>query len=98
MNSPVSLARLSDIQALEQHYPLAQRDLPGSTYALLQRAAERFADLPALCFLPTGSIEDQPWRISYAELFAKVTQTANALHRLGLRPGQAVSFLLPNLP
>lgn len=98
MNSPVSLARLSDIQAFEQQYPLAERDLPGSTYELLQRAAERFADLPALCFLPTGSIEDQPWRISYAELFAKVTQTANALHRLGLRPGQAVSFLLPNLP
>ncbi|AIG01505.1 AMP-binding domain protein [Pseudomonas fluorescens] len=97
MATPVSLARLSDIQAMEQQCPLAQRDLPSSTYALLQRAAERFADRPALCFLATGSIEDQPWRISYAELFAKVTQTANALHRLGVRPGQAVSFLLPNL-
>lgn len=98
MRVPVSLARLGDIEAFEQQYPLAQRDLPTSTYTLLQRSAERFGDLPALCFLATGSVEDQPWRISYAELFAKVTQTANALHRLGLRPGEAVSFLLPNLP
>lgn len=97
MIAPVSLARLSDIEALERQCPLAARDLPASTYELLQRSAERFGDLPALCFLPTGSIDDQPWRISYAELFAKVTQTANALHRLGLRPGQSVSFLLPNL-
>lgn len=98
MIAPVSLARLSDIEALERQYPLAERDLPASTYALLQRSAERFGDSPALCFLASGSLEDQPWRISYAQLFAKVTQTANALHRLGLRPGQAVSFLLPNLP
>jgi fatty-acyl-CoA synthase len=98
MTAPVSLARLTDIEALEQTLPLAQRDLPASTYELLQRSARRFADLPALSFLPTGSIDDQPWRISYAELFAKVTQTANALHRLGVRPGKAVSFLLPNLP
>ena len=98
MTAPVSLARLSDIVAFERQYPLAERDLPASTYALLQRSAERFGDLPALSFLASGSLEDQPWRISYAELFAKVTQTANALHRLGLRPGQAVSFLLPNLP
>lgn len=98
MTAPVSLARLSDIEAFERQYPLAERDLPASTYALLQRSAERFGDLPALSFLASGSLEDQPWRISYAELFAKVTQTANALHRLGLRPGQAVSFLLPNLP
>lgn len=98
MTAPVSLARLSDIEAFERQYPLAERDLPASTYALLQRSAERFGDLPALSFLASGSLEDQPWRISYAELFAKVTQTANGLHRLGLRPGQAVSFLLPNLP
>lgn len=31
-------------------------------------------------------------------MLGKITQTANAFHRLGLRPGKAVSFLLPNLP
>ncbi|PMY68868.1 MULTISPECIES: acyl-CoA synthetase [Pseudomonas] len=98
MTAPISLARLSDIQALEQQQPLAQRNLPASTYELLQRSASRFGERTALTFLPQGSIQDQPWNISYAELFAQVTRTANALHRLGIRPGKAVSFLLPNLP
>ncbi|MCP1478434.1 fatty-acyl-CoA synthase [Pseudomonas chlororaphis] len=98
MTAPFSLARLSDIQALEQQQPLAQRNLPASTYELLQRSASRFGERTALTFLPQGSIQDQPWNISYAELFAQVTRTANALHRLGIRPGKAVSFLLPNLP
>lgn len=98
MTAPLSLARLSDIQALEQQQPLAQRNLPASTYELLQRSASRFGERTALTFLPQGSIQDQPWNISYAELFAQVTRTANALHRLGIRPGKAVSFLLPNLP
>ncbi|UCR84432.1 acyl-CoA synthetase [Pseudomonas chlororaphis] len=98
MTAPISLARLSDIQALEQQQPLAQRNLPASTYELLQRSASRFGERTALTFLPQGSLQDQPWNISYAELFAQVTRTANALHRLGIRPGKAVSFLLPNLP
>ncbi|MGY4664492.1 fatty-acyl-CoA synthase [Pseudomonas chlororaphis] len=98
MTAPFSLARLSDIQALEQQQPLAQRNLPASTYELLQRSASRFGERTALTFLPQGSIQDQPWNISYAELFAQVTRTANALHRQGIRPGKAVSFLLPNLP
>lgn len=98
MTAPTSLARLSDIQALEQQQPLAQRNLPASTYELLQRSASRFGERTALTFLPQGSIQDQPWNIGYAELFAQVTRTANALHRLGIRPGKAVSFLLPNLP
>ena len=98
MTASISLSRLSDIQALERQVPLEQRQLPSSTYELLKRSASRFAERPALTFLPQGSIHDQPLHLSYAELFAKVTQTANALHRLGIRPGKAVSFLLPNLP
>lgn len=98
MTASLSLSRLSDIEALERQVPLDQRNLPNSTYELLKRSASRFAELPALTFLPQGSIHDQPRHISYTELFAKVTQTANALHRLGIRPGKAVSFLLPNLP
>lgn len=98
MTASISLSRLSDIEALERQMPLEQRQLPSSTYELLKRSASRFAERPALTFLPQGSIQDQPLQLSYAELFAKVTQTANALHRLGIRPGKAVSFLLPNLP
>ncbi|MCY1280878.1 Long-chain-fatty-acid--CoA ligase [compost metagenome] len=92
-----AIASLRDTQAIER-LPLQDRDMPASTYALLRRSAERHADKTALTFLLQGNAEETPWRLSYAELFAKVTQTANAFHSLGVRPGSAVSFLLPNLP
>ncbi|WP_205342434.1 acyl-CoA synthetase [Denitrificimonas caeni] len=88
---------LADIQTIERT-PLAQRDLPKSTYELIGRSAQRAPDATALTFLLQGSDDEQPFTLSYAELFAKITQTANALHRLGLAKNQAVSFLLPNLP
>ena len=88
---------LADIQALE-HIPLAQRDLPTSTYALIERSAQRAPDAPALTFLLQASDDEQPFTLSYRELFAKITQTANAFHRLGIEKNQTVSFLLPNLP
>ncbi|MBF3286482.1 AMP-binding protein, partial [Pseudomonas aeruginosa] len=97
MNPSPSIVGLSDIEALER-VPLEQRDLPSSTYELLQRSAQRHGQRIALSCLLHGSAVEEPLRISYAELFARVTQTANALHRLGLESHQAVSFLLPNLP
>nr|WP_294974064.1 acyl-CoA synthetase [uncultured Pseudomonas sp.] len=95
MNAPI--ASLRDVQALES-IPLEERNLPSSTYELLSRSAERFGPDTALSFLLQGSAAEEPLRISYAELFARVTQAANAFHRLGVRPGNSVSFLLPNLP
>lgn len=88
---------LADIEKIEQT-PLAQRDLPNSTYELIGRSAQRTPDAPALTFLLQASADEQPFTLSYRELFAKITQTANAFHRLGLGKDQVVSFLLPNLP
>ncbi len=95
MNAPITSLR--DVEALERT-PLQARDLPSSTYELLRRSAQRFGPDTALNFLLQGSAAEEPLRVSYAELFARVTQAANAFHRLGVRPGNAVSFLLPNLP
>ena len=91
------IGSLADIQAIE-HTPLAQRDLANSTYELIGRSAQRAPDATALTFLLQGSDDEQSFSLSYRELFAKITQTANAFHRLGLGKDQAVSFLLPNLP
>lgn len=96
-NTVQAIRSLADIQAIEQT-PLAQRDLPSSTYELIGRSAQRAADAPALTFLLQASDDEQPFTLSYRELFAKITQTANAFHRLGIDKNQTVSFLLPNLP
>ena len=35
---------------------------------------------------------------NYAQLFADITRAANAFHDLGIRPGEVLAFILPNLP
>src|SRR5512147_874166 len=95
---PTSLiATLTDVER-EARIPLAERRLPTSTYALLCRAAERYADHIALQFLPQGSPDEAPVVFSYGEFVAQVTQTANLFHRLGLGQDETAAFILPNGP
>ncbi len=97
MSTAPLIRTLQDIEQIEA-VALSERDLPRSTFELIRRTASAQPDAPALSFILQGSGEETPLRLSYAELLGKLTQTANAFHRLGLRPGKAVSFLLPNLP
>lgn len=97
MSTAPLIRTLHDIELIEST-PLSERDLPCSTFELIRRTAQASPDAPALSFILQGTAEETALRLSYAELLGKVTQTANAFHRLGLRPGKAVSFLLPNLP
>ena len=97
MSTAPLIRTLQDIQQIEST-PLSERDLPSSTFELIRRTAQTSPHAPALSFILQGTGEETPLRLNYAELLGKITQTANAFHRLGLRPGKAVSFLLPNLP
>lgn len=91
------ITSLRDIELIEQ-VSLQQRGMPDSTYELIRQSARRAPDAIAMTFLMQGTADETPWQLSYGELLAQVTRTANAFHRLGVRPGKAVSFLLPNLP
>jgi fatty-acyl-CoA synthase len=97
MSTAPLIRTLQDIEKIEST-PLSDRGLPESTFELIRRTAQANPDVPALSFILQGTAEETPLRLTYAELLGKITQTANAFHRLGLRPGKAVSFLLPNLP
>ncbi|MFV9653311.1 acyl-CoA synthetase [Pseudomonas sp. NY15366] len=97
MSTAPLIRTLQDIELIEST-PLSERDLPSSTFELIRRTAQTSPDAPALSFILQGTGEETALRLNYAELLGKITQTANAFHRLGLRPGKAVSFLLPNLP
>jgi len=69
-----------------------------STYDVIKRAAETTPDKTAMIFLPQGTLDEAPVEISYGQLLARVTQTANLFYDLGLKTDDVVSFLLPNLP
>jgi fatty-acyl-CoA synthase len=72
--------------------------LPTSTYALLEDAAARFGDAPALSFIPDADDFRSVRTWSFRELHAKVTQAANLFHAVGVEPGDVVAYALPNGP
>lgn len=85
---------LADIRKLEET-PLEQALTVRSTYEIFRSAGTAFGGKTALTFLRTGNPADEPIRWSYAELLARIHQTANMLHALGVGPHDAVAVLLP---
>jgi fatty-acyl-CoA synthase len=85
----------ADLAAIEA-VPLAERDLPESTYALLARAATTWPDRTAVTVLPDASRWREPVRRTFAELLADVHRYANLLHALGVRRTDAVALMAPN--
>ena len=90
------IRNVADIEAIER-VPLSERLESQSSYEIIARSAEKYGDRTALFFLAHGRAEDEPVNISYAQLFARVTQTANLLADLGLGADDAVAYMLPNL-
>ena len=89
------VATIADIQRIEAtpwSPPCA------NTLEIFRQAAEHYGDKPALHFLLQGTAEETPLSVSYRELLAKIQQTANVLHALGLGRNDVIAYVLPNLP
>ena len=93
--SPAMHVRTPDDVRVLEKTPLAQAIQPRSTYELIRNSAHAFGDKTALTFLPTAEPGAPAVRWSYAQLLARVHQTANTLHRIGVKPDDAVAVLLP---
>jgi len=88
---------LSDIEEIER-VPLAERQLPVSTYAMIRQSALTSPDHPALVFFPDGEHYQASLQVTYRQLLGRIHQVANMLSELGVGPTDVVSLLLPNLP
>ena len=73
-------------------------DIPASTYALFERAAQTFGDAPALSYIADAADFRHVHTWSFRTLLAKITQAANLFHAVGIGPGDVVAYALPNLP
>ncbi len=91
------VATMADIEAIEQ-IPLSERELPASTYEAIRRGAALNPDGVALHFFLQGDMYDKGMSYTYREWLGALHQTANMFHALGLRPGEVVNMILPNLP
>ena len=88
---------LADIEEIER-VPLAQRQLPQSTYAMIRQSALTFPDRSALIFFPDGEHYQASLQVTYRQLLGRIHQVANMLSDLGIGPTDVVSLLLSNLP
>jgi fatty-acyl-CoA synthase len=88
---------MADVEAFEQT-PLSERNLPDSTYAMLRETSRRRPDAPALFHFESGDELDRATSVTHAELFERITQTANLLHSLGIGPTDVVGVVMPIVP
>ena len=88
---------IADIIALEAA-PYDEAVPVHTTYQLLQRAAAKFPDRPALTLLPTGHPDDAPVRLTYAGFLDRVERVAAGLRDLGVGRQDSVALMLPGLP
>ena len=91
------IATMADIKAMER-IPLADRDLPPSTYEALQRGAACVPTRSPCNSSCTGRLITTPSSTPSTDLIDLVTQTANMFHDLGIRESDVVSMILPNMP
>ncbi|MBU6503157.1 MAG: acyl-CoA synthetase [Burkholderiales bacterium] len=91
------LRTAAELQAFEAT-PYVERIIPQSTYEALQLGAAHDPGTAAFQFLKKGDPDEVPITVTYAQFMARVTQSANLFHDLGVGPTDVVSFLLPLLP
>jgi fatty-acyl-CoA synthase len=90
------LRTLDEVVRFEAALPIAQR-LPGqSVYDVFVSAAEHYGKCTALTMVMNGAPDEQPRRVSYADLLCLVRRAGNLFAALGGdRPG--VAYMLPSL-
>lgn len=88
----------AEVARFEQ-VPLAARKLPASTYEMLMDGCAIAPSKVAIHYFTDGARPLETARqVTYAELRAKVHQTANLLGDLGVGKDEVVSVLLPAIP
>ncbi|MFC1880169.1 acyl-CoA synthetase [Thermodesulfobacteriota bacterium] len=93
----VKFRNISDIEAFEKT-AIEERLDAFNTYDLIKNGAAINPDATAISFFLGGDSYDQPMQVTYRDLMANITRTANLFHDLGIGPNDVISYLLPNLP
>ncbi|WP_286899582.1 acyl-CoA synthetase [Achromobacter sp. UBA2119] len=92
--APFPVRTAEDVQRLQAR-PLEETLTVQSTYEIFCNSAAAFGERRALTFLRSADPADDAISWTYQDLLAGIHQTANLLHSLGIREGDAVGVLLP---
>ena len=85
------ISGLEDIIALEAK-PWEDVTPAQSIYDLLVSAADKCQDNVAICYLPTGSPDEESLSITFKQMIGHINQAANMFHDLGCRAQGRGSF------
>lgn len=83
---------LSEVEAV----PLEDRDLPATTWEIVERARRRWPDRTAVTLLPSGAEWESPITWTFGELTERITRVANVFASLGVQRGEAVTLMSTN--
>ncbi|WP_229804531.1 AMP-binding protein, partial [Neogemmobacter tilapiae] len=89
-------AVIGDKRATEAEMPWAERGQPKAIYPFLARARDRFAARSAVSFQLTSGPADKATTLTWGQLHDQVVRAANLFRSLGIGPGDAVAYVLPN--
>lgn len=84
-----------DVERIEA-VPLAERDLPATTYQVLRRAADQWPDRVAISVMPDASRWADAVSVTYSRLLVLTEQVAHVLARRGVTPTTPVGIIAPN--
>ena len=92
----MTYATLADRDAIEQETPWESRDVPATTWALLNQTAGKFGDRPATTFQMFSGPTDKAETLTWSQLRDHTAQVANMLRKLGVGESDVVAYILPN--
>lgn len=89
-------AGAADVAAIEAEGAWETRDVARTIHQALTRAKAAHGARPAVSFQLTSGPKDAARTLSWSALHGQVTQAANLFRSLGIGPGDAVAYVLPN--
>ncbi len=91
-----SFATAQDLRAIEAEQPWEYRDVARSIHDFVGRAAQAHGARPAVSFQLLSDAGSKVETLTWAALFAQVTQAANLFRSLGIGEKDVVAYVLPN--
>lgn len=92
----MTYATIADRDAIVNEMPWEERDLPKTTYQMLSNTASKFGGRKAVSYQLTSGPDDNCETLSWSQLHAKSTQTANLFRELGVGETDVVAYMMPN--
>lgn len=92
----MAFANVADKKAIEAEMSWEKRDVPATLYELLSRTAGKFPNHDAVSYQLFSGPTDKAETLSWSDLLAKTSQTANLFRKLGVGEKDVVAYIMPN--